>query len=197
VAGRGGDDPAAARLLAYQDPEGFQLLVDRLVETSIDYLVGQIEAGVDAVQIFDTWAGVLPDAEFRRWSVAPIARITAGVRERTPGVPVIVFPRGAGARLAWFVENGAPEALGLDWMAEAGFVSREIQPRAAVQGNVDPLVLKAGGKALDAAVDHVLEAYSAGRLIFNLGHGILPDTPIAHVEQMVARVRGGGAQGRG
>jgi uroporphyrinogen decarboxylase len=197
VAGRGGDDQAAARLLAYQDPEGFQLLVDRLVETSIDYLVGQIEAGVDAVQIFDTWAGVLPDAEFRRWSVAPIARITAGVRERTPGVPVIVFPRGAGARLAWFVENGAPEALGLDWMAEAGFVSREIQPRAAVQGNVDPLVLKAGGKALDAAVDHVLEAYSAGRLIFNLGHGILPDTPIAHVEQMVARVRGGGAQGRG
>jgi uroporphyrinogen decarboxylase len=189
VAGRGGDDQAAARLFAYRDPGGFQLLVDRLVAASIDYLIGQIEAGVDAVQIFDTWAGVLPDAEFRRWSVEPIARIIAGIRERAPGVPAIVFPRGAGARLAWFLENGAPEALGLDWMAEAGFVSREIQPRTAVQGNVDPLALKAGGKALDHAVDQAVEAYSAGRHIFNLGHGILPDTPIAHVEQLIARVR--------
>jgi uroporphyrinogen decarboxylase len=197
VAGRGGDDQAAARLFAYRDPDGFQLLVDRLVESSVDYLVGQIEAGVDAVQIFDTWAGVLPDAEFRRWSVEPIARIMAGVRQRAPGVPVIVFPRGAGSRLAWFVADGAPEAVGLDWMAEAGFVSREIQPRTAVQGNVDPLALKAGGKALDDAVDGVLEAYSKGRLIFNLGHGILPDTPVAHVEQMIARVRATGLRGPG
>ncbi len=191
VAGRGGDDQAGARLFAYRDPQGFQLLIDRLVEASIDYLVGQIEAGVDAVQIFDTWAGVLPDAEFRRWSVEPVRRIVAGVRQRAPGVPVIVFPRGAGSRLAWFVGNEPPEALGLDWMAEAGFVSREIQSRTAVQGNVDPLALKAGGSALDEAVDHSLEAYAMGRHIFNLGHGILPDTPIAHVEQMIARVRCG------
>jgi uroporphyrinogen decarboxylase len=192
VAGRGGDDQAGARLFAYRDPDGFQLLIDRLVEASIDYLAGQVAAGVEVVQIFDTWAGVLPDAEFRRWSVEPIARIVGGLRQRAPGVPVIVFPKGAGSRLTWLLE-AAPEAVGLDWAADAAFVSREIQPHTAVQGNVDPLALKAGGAALDRAVDTALDAFGDGRYIFNLGHGIQPDTPIAHVEQMVARVR---AQGR-
>lgn len=189
VAGRGGDDQVAARLFAYRDPEGFSRLIDLIVEASIAYLLGQIRAGVEAVQIFDTWAGVLPDAQFRAWSVEPIGRIVAGVKAVAPDIPVIVFPKGAGTRLAATVAGTGADAVGLDWTADAAFVTREIQPQVAVQGNVDPIALLAGGKALDAAVDATLEAYGRGRLVFNLGHGILPPTPIAHVEQMVARVR--------
>jgi uroporphyrinogen decarboxylase len=189
VAGRGGDDQAAARLFAYRDSEGFQELIDRIVAVSISYLVGQIEAGVDAVQIFDTWAGILPAPEFQRWAVEPTARIIAGVKQAAPDVPVIVFPKGAGTRLKQVVEATGADAVGLDWTADAAFVSREIQPHVAVQGNVDPLALLAGGDALDRAVDEALRAFAGGRHIFNLGHGILPPTPIAHVEQMIARVR--------
>jgi uroporphyrinogen decarboxylase len=189
VAGRGGDDQVAARLFAYRDPDGFSRLIDLIVEASIAYLLGQIRAGVEAVQIFDTWAGVLPDAQFRAWSVEPIGRIVAGVKAVAPDIPVIVFPKGAGTRLAATVAGTGADAVGLDWTADAAFVTREIQPQVAVQGNVDPIALLAGGKALDAAVDATLEAYGRGRLVFNLGHGILPPTPIAHVEQMVARVR--------
>ena len=189
VAGRGGDDQVAARLFAYRDPQGFSRLIDLIVEASIAYLLGQIRAGVEAVQIFDTWAGVLPEAQFRAWSVEPIGRIVAGVKAAAPDIPVIVFPKGAGSRLAMTVAGTGADAVGLDWTADPAFVSREIQPQVAVQGNVDPIALLAGGEALDRAVDATLEAYGPGRLIFNLGHGILPPTPIAHVERMVARVR--------
>ncbi|WP_391527485.1 uroporphyrinogen decarboxylase [Phreatobacter aquaticus] len=189
VAGRGGEDQVAARLFAYRDPEGFQLLIDRLVETSIAYLAGQVAAGADAVQIFDTWAGVLPEPEFERWCVDPVRRIVEGLRAIAPGIPVIGFPKGAGFRLKRLVEAAGVQAVGLDWTADAAFVSREIQTRVAVQGNVDPIALLAGGDALDRAVDRVLASYGAGRLIFNLGHGILPPTPIEHVERMIARVR--------
>jgi uroporphyrinogen decarboxylase len=189
VAGKGGDDQVAARLFAYRDPQGFARLIDIIVEASITYLLGQIRAGVDAVQIFDTWAGVLPADEFRRWCVEPIGRIVAGVKAAAPGIPVIVFPKGAGLRLKAVVEGTGADAVGLDWTADAGFVAQSIQPKVAVQGNVDPIALLAGGEALDRAVDATLEAYGRGRLIFNLGHGILPPTPIAHVERMVARVR--------
>lgn len=189
VAGRGGDDQVAARLFAYRDPEGFAHLIDRIVDASVEYLLGQIRAGVEAVQIFDTWAGVLPEGEFARWSVEPIARIVARVRDKAPGVPVIVFPKGAGQRLSAVVDGIGPDAVGLDWTIGADFVRRELQPRVAVQGNIDPIALLAGGEALDRAVDRALESFAAGRYIFNLGHGILPPTPIAHVERMVERVR--------
>jgi uroporphyrinogen decarboxylase len=189
IAGRGGDDQAAARLMAYRDPQAFAGLIDRLVTASVDYLSGQVRAGVDAVQIFDTWAGVLPGDEFRRWCVEPVARIVRGVKERHPDVPVIAFPKGAGTRLAVIVAETGADAVGLDWTADPDFVSREIQPRVAVQGNIDPLALLAGGAALDRAVDAALAAYGAGRYVFNLGHGILPPTPISHVEQMIRRVR--------
>jgi len=189
IAGRGGDDQLAARLFAYRDPDGFGLLIDRLVEASVTYLVGQIQAGVDAVQIFDTWAGILPAAEFRRWCVEPVARIIDGVKQAAPGVPVIVFPKGAGFRLKMTVEHSGADAVGLDWTADADFVRREIQPKVAVQGNIDPLALLAGGNALDHAVDQALTDYAGGRYVFNLGHGILPPTPIAHVERMIERVR--------
>jgi uroporphyrinogen decarboxylase len=189
VAGRGTNDQAPARLLAYRDPDLFNELIERVVFGSIAYLAGQLEAGADCVQIFDTWSGVLPPEEFDRWCIAPTERIVRGVRERVPGAKVIAFPRGAGTGLSAYAERVSVDAVGLDWMVDRTFVRDTVQRRKPVQGNLDPLVLLAGGKALDRAVDDVLAAFAGGPFIFNLGHGILPDTPIAHVERMIARVR--------
>ncbi len=190
IAGRGTADQAPAREFAYREPEAFGQLVDLLVRASVDYLVAQLEAGVDAVQIFDTWAGVLPSEQFRRWSIEPTAKIIASVRERVPGARIIGFPRGAGTSLVPYAERTGVDAVGLDWMIDAAFARDQVQSRTAVQGNLDPMVLLAGGAALDRAVDDVLEAFASGPFIFNLGHGILPTTPIVHVEQMLKRVRG-------
>ena len=189
VAGRGTPDQAPARLLAYRDPATFRRLIDILVEASSDYLVAQFAAGVDAVQVFDTWAGVLGGEEFDRWCIEPMRRIVANVRRQVPGAKIIGFPRGAGTSLARYVEGVEVDAVGLDWMIDRAFARERIQSRRPVQGNLDPLVLLAGGAALDRAVDEVLEAFAAKPFIFNLGHGILPETPIAHVERMLARVR--------
>jgi uroporphyrinogen decarboxylase len=190
VAGRGTPDQAPARLFAYRHPEAFQHLIDILAEASADYLIAQLRAGVDAVQIFDTWAGVLPPGEFQRWCVAPTRRIIADVRRAVPGAKIIGFPRGAGTNLKRYVEDLAIDAVGLDWMVDLAFARDEIQRRRPVQGNLDPLALRAGGAALDRSIDDILAALAGGPFIFNLGHGILPDTPIAHVEQMLKRVRG-------
>jgi uroporphyrinogen decarboxylase len=192
IAGRGTEDQGPSRLLAYRDPQAFSGLIDRLVDASVAYLLRQFEAGVDAVQVFDTWAGSLPPGEFERWSVEPMARIVAGIRQKRPGARIIGFPRGAGALLEGYVARTGVDAVGLDWTAPVDFVRERVQPRVAVQGNVDPLALIAGGAALDEAVDHALEAWGAGRYIFNLGHGIRPETPVAHVERMLKRVRNGG-----
>jgi uroporphyrinogen decarboxylase len=189
VAGRGTPDQAPARLLAYREPAAFTALIDLLVEASSEYLVGQFAAGVDAVQLFDTWAGVLAGEDFDRWCIEPARRIVANVRSRVPGARIIGFPRGAGTSLQRYVEQVPVDAVGLDWMIDRAFAREQIQSRRAVQGNLDPLVLLAGGSALDRAVDTVLEAFASGPFIFNLGHGILPETPIAHVQQMLARVR--------
>jgi uroporphyrinogen decarboxylase len=191
IAGHGTPDQASARLYAYRDPVGFGRLIDRLVEASIAYLVEQFRAGVDAVQVFDTWAGVLPPEEFTRWCITPTLRIVTGVREQVAAAKFIGFPRGVGALLASYVDQVPVEAVGVDWMADREFVRAHIQNRRAVQGNLDPLVLLAGGAALDRGVDEVLAAFADAPFIFNLGHGILPDTPIAHVERMLARVRSG------
>jgi uroporphyrinogen decarboxylase len=191
VAGEGTSDQAPARMLAYREPELFGRLIDRLVEASIVYLSAQLKAGADCVQIFDTWAGVLPPDEFERWSIVPTRRIVDGVRARVPTAKVIGFPRGAGAKLERYVEATGVNAVGLDWTADLDFVRECVQSRKPVQGNVDPFALLAGGDALDRAVDQVLRTLRSGPLIFNLGHGILPETPIAHVEQMLKRVRGG------
>lgn len=189
VAGHGTPDQAPARLLAYREPEVFQRLIDRLVTCSITYLHNQIRAGADAVQLFDTWAGVLPPEEFRRWCLEPAARIAEGLRRLVPGARIIGFPRGAGAGLADYVAQVPVNAVSVDWAVDRTVVRERIQPKVAIQGNLDPLALLAGGDALDRSVDAVLEAFSAGRFIFNLGHGILPETPLAHVERMLARVR--------
>ncbi|WP_284270705.1 uroporphyrinogen decarboxylase [Bradyrhizobium iriomotense] len=190
VAGHGTPDQAPARMMAYRHPEAFAKIIDTLVENSIDYLLGQLAAGADALQIFDTWAGVLPPAEFARWSVEPTRRIVEGVRAKAPNARIIGFPRGAGALLPGYVEATGVNAVSIDWTAEPAFIRERVQSRVAVQGNLDPLVLITGGDALNRAVDEVLANFAMGRLIFNLGHGIQPETPIAHVEQMLKRVRG-------
>jgi uroporphyrinogen decarboxylase len=190
VAGRGTPDQAPARLLAYRDPQAFAALIDVLVEASTEYLARQLDAGVDAVQIFDTWAGVLAGETFDRWCIEPVRRIVDSLRKRRPGARIIGFPRGAGTSLPRYVDQVGVDAVGLDWMIDRVFARDQIQSRRPVQGNLDPLVLLAGGVALDRAVDDVLGAFSGRPFIFNLGHGILPETPIAHVEQMLARVRG-------
>jgi uroporphyrinogen decarboxylase len=189
VAGRGTPDQAPARNRAYGDPSGFGRLIDRLVAASVEYLVRQFRAGVDAVQIFDTWAGTLPPEEFRRWCIEPIARIVTGVRSAIPDAPIIGFPRGAGSSLPAYVSAVNVNAVGLDWMIDREFARAQVPGSVALQGNLDPLVLCAGGSALDAAVDAVMAAFAGRPFIFNLGHGILPETPIAHVERMLARVR--------
>jgi uroporphyrinogen decarboxylase len=189
VAGQGTPDQAPARMMAYRHPEAFSNIIDVLVENSIEYLIGQLKAGADALQIFDTWAGVLPASEFVRWSIEPARRIVEGVRKQAPDAKIIGFPRGAGALLPSYVEATGINAVSIDWAAEPSLIRERVQNRVAVQGNLDPLVLIAGGAALDRAVDEVLVNYGKGRLIFNLGHGIQPQTPIAHVEQMLRRVR--------
>jgi len=190
VAGHGTPDQVPARMFAYRHPEAFARLIDILVEASTQYLIRQLGAGVDAVQIFDTWAGVLPPEEFERWCIAPTQRIVNDVRRAVPSAKIIGFPRGAGTKLTRYVDETGVDAVGLDWMIDLGFACEQIQRRRPVQGNLDPLALRAGGAALDRGVDAILAALSGGPFIFNLGHGILPDTPIAHVEQMLKRVRG-------
>jgi uroporphyrinogen decarboxylase len=190
IAGQGTPDQAPARLFAYREPAAFAALIDILVVASAAYLVRQLQAGADAVQIFDTWAGVLPPEEFIRWCIEPTRRIVAKVRAQIPGAKVIGFPRGAGTLLARYVEEIPVDAVGLDWIVDRGFVRDRVQTRVAVQGNLDPLVLVAGGAALDRGVDAVLDAFAGRPFIFNLGHGIVPETPIAHVETMLKRIRG-------
>ena len=190
IAGFGTPDQFPARIFAYRYPQAFAELIDLLVKASVEYLVRQFEAGVDAVQIFDTWAGILPTAEFQRWCIEPTARIVAAVRQRVPTARIIGFPRGAGTELSNYLAAVPVDAVGLDWMIDLVFARQHVQSRRPVQGNLDPLALLVGGRALDSAVDAILNAFMQGPFIFNLGHGVLPDTPVEHVEQLVSRVRG-------
>jgi uroporphyrinogen decarboxylase len=190
VAGQGTPDQAPAKTLAAQAPEAFQHVIDCLVDASVEYLARQLEAGAEVVQIFDTWAGSLPPQDFERWCVQPTKRLIAKLRAKHPGTKVIGFPRGAGKNIPRYAAETGVDAVSLESDIDRGFAREQIQSRMPVQGNVDPLLLREGGAALDREVDAVLAAFSAGPFIFNLGHGILPDTPIAHVEQMLKRVRG-------
>jgi uroporphyrinogen decarboxylase len=190
VGGSGSPDQAAARLFAYRDPEGFGALIRLLVEASVDHLVAQLEAGADAVQIFDSWAGVLPPEEFARWCTAPIAAIVAGVRARKPGARIIAFPRAAGTKLGDFVKAVPANGIGLDTAEDRRAAIGIVSPSIALQGNIDPLALVIGGAALDRAVDAVLGDFSGRAAIVNLGHGVRQETPPEHVERLVRRVRG-------
>jgi uroporphyrinogen decarboxylase len=192
VAGRGSTDQAAARLWAYRDAGGFAALIDLLAATSIDYLDGQVRAGADVLQIFDTWAGALPEPEFERWVVAPTRRIVTELKRRHPSVPIIGFPRGAGAKSAHYLEATGVDGLGCDTGVPLDQMRALSEGGKAVQGNLDPLLLVAGGPALDARVRETLATMRGAPFIFNLGHGIVPETPPEHVARLVALVRNPG-----
>jgi uroporphyrinogen decarboxylase len=191
VAGQGSKDQGAARRLAYADPARFGTIVDAIVDATVPYLVGQIDAGVDAVQLFDSWAGSLSPAQFEQWVIAPNRRIVERLRAERPGVPIIGFPKGAGAKLPDYARGTGVDAVGLDETVDPHWANEALPKGLPVQGNLDPMALIAGGKALDDAIDSILAAFPARPHIFNLGHGILPDTPIAHVEHMIRRAGGG------
>lgn len=188
VAGQGSKDQAAARRMAYAEPERFNAIIDAIVDATVPYLIGQIDAGVDAVQLFDSWAGSLSPQQFARWVIAPNHAIVEQVRAARPGVPIIGFPKGAGAKLVDYARETGVDALGLDETIDPDWANAALPEGLPVQGNLDPLVLIAGGKALDDAIDAILAAFPTRPHIFNLGHGITPETPIAHVEQMLKRL---------
>jgi len=188
IAGHGTPDQAPARLFAYREPAAFEQLLKVLADHSAAYLIRQIEAGADVVQIFDSWSGVLDDASFDQFCVWPVAEIVRQVRAVHPGVPIIGFPKGAGARYRTYRQKTGVTALGIDWTVPLA-AAKDLQRSGAVQGNLDPLRLVAGGKALSDGVETILKTLGDGPLIFNLGHGITPETPIAHVEAMVKQVR--------
>ena len=188
IAGHGTPDQAPARLFGYRHPEAMQVLLDLLARQSADYLIRQIDAGADAVQIFDSWSGVLDEACFLNYCVRPMAEIVRRVRAVHPDTPIIGFPKGAGSLYDGYKAATGVTALGLDWSVPLSQAKR-LQEHGAVQGNLDPLRLVAGGVALDDGVDAILRELGSGPLIFNLGHGITPEAPIAHVERMVARIR--------
>jgi uroporphyrinogen decarboxylase len=190
VGGEGSSDQAAARRFAYNDPAGFQKLIDVLVDTSVDYLSQQISAGADTVMVFDSWAGTLPDREFAKWVTAPTARLVRDLKKLHPDVPVIGFPRGAGSNALGFVKETGVRGVGCDTAMPLDDMRRlAAESGIAVQGNVDPLLLVAGGDALDRRIDDTLEAMQGLPHIFNLGHGIVPDTPPENVGRLVERVR--------
>ena len=188
IAGHGTPDQAPARLFAYREPEAMKKLLAVLADHSAAYLIRQIEAGADVVQIFDSWSGVLDEATFETCCVKPVAEIVRKVKAVYPDVPIIGFPKGAGAQLDAYRQRTGVNGLGLDWTVPLS-QARQLQAEGAVQGNLDPLRLVAGGRALEEGVDAILKALGAGPLIFNLGHGITPETPVAHVEAMVKQVR--------
>jgi uroporphyrinogen decarboxylase len=190
VAGRGTKDHAAARQLAAQEPELFGEIINRLVAATADHLIGQIRAGADVVQIFDTWAGALDPEGFERWCLQPTIEIIRRVRSAKPDALIIVFPKGVLIDQAeHLVRASGADAVGLDSDANRALAYKHLKPLCAIQGNLDPQTLIEGGAALDQAVDAVKKDFRGARHIFNLGHGIRPETPIAHVERMIARVR--------
>lgn len=190
IAGRGTTDQAPARTFAIENATAFARLIEVLIEASVTYLVGQIEAGADVVQIFDTWAGVLGEEDFERWSVGPTAAIVARVKAAAPGVRVIGFPRWAGLNYERYVAGTGVDGVSIDWTVPLWFARERLQTKVTVQGNLDPMALAVGGDQLDRAIDRILAELAHGRLVFNLGHGIVPQTPVAHVERLVERVRG-------
>ncbi|MGQ0278603.1 uroporphyrinogen decarboxylase [Sphingopyxis sp. Q841] len=190
VAGQGSKDQAAARRMALSDPVAFGAIIDAIVDLSVTYLSGQIEQGVEAVQLFDSWAGSLSPAEFERWVIAPNAEIVRQLKALHPNTPIIGFPKGAGGKLAAYARGVGADAIGLDETVDPAWANDDLPDHLPVQGNLDPLALVAGGPALDAAIDRILAAFPERPHIFNLGHGIVPDTPIAHVEHLIRRVRG-------
>ena len=190
VAGQGSKDHEATRTLAYRDPQAFREIIMAVAALTVDYLVGQIDAGVEAVQLFDSWAGSVSPAQFATWVVEPNAWIVGELRARRPGVPIIGFPKGAGGKLPFYARGTGVDAIGLDETVDPHWAHANLPPELPVQGNLDPLALLAGGAALERAVTGILAAFPDRPHVFNLGHGIGQHTPIAHVEALLAMLRG-------
>ncbi len=189
IAGRGTPDQAPARLFAYRHPRAFEHLLMLLADVSADYLVAQIDAGADAVQIFDSWAGVLGEKEFEAFAIRPVARMIASIRARRPQARIIAFAKGAGYMLKTYRQKTGADAIGLDWSVPLAFAA-ELQKDGAVQGNLDPMRVVAGGRSLEEGIDDILQVLGNGPLIFNLGHGITPQADPENVRRLVERVRG-------
>ncbi len=190
VAGEGSRDQHETRALAYRDPAAFQAIIDAIVAVTVDYLVGQAQAGAEAVQLFDSWAGSLAPAEFDRWVIAPTAAIIAALRVRAPGLPIIGFPKGAGEKLPAYAAETGVDAIGLDETIDPVWAARALPPGMPVQGNLDPLLLLAGGAELERQARLILDCFADRPHVFNLGHGIGQHTPVEHVEQLLGIVRG-------
>jgi uroporphyrinogen decarboxylase len=192
IAGQGSRDQSEARRLAYTDPGKVAAILDLIATTTVDYLSHQIEAGVDAVQLFDSWSGSLAPAQFEAFVIKPTAWIVDQLKRRHPGVPVIGFPKGAGGKLGAYARETGIDAIGLDETVDPVWAAKELPPQMPVQGNLDPLALIAGGEQMRTSVTRIIDALGDRPHIFNLGHGIQQDTPIAHVEELIAMVRGEG-----
>ena len=190
VAGQGSKEQAPARQLAYRDPARFQAIIDRIVESTIDYLDGQVEAGAQALQVFDSWSGSLAPDEFERWVIAPTAQIVSEMKRRRPDTPIIGFPKGAGAKLPAYVRETGVDAVGLDETVDPRWAHDVLPDGLPVQGNFDPQLLLSGSDRIESSAREILDALAGRPHIFNLGHGIDRFTPIENVERLVAAVKG-------
>jgi uroporphyrinogen decarboxylase len=190
IAGQGSRDQAESRRLGYADPERLKAVIERIEDVTFDYLSGQIGAGAEAVQLFDSWAGSLSPSQFEQWVIAPTARLVKRLRDTHADVPVIGFPKGAGGKIRAYADETGVNCVGLDETVDPAWADRELPPNMPVQGNLDPLVLLAGGEQMREAATRIIDAFRGRPHIFNLGHGILPDTPVEHVEQLVRHVKG-------
>ena len=190
IQGTGGRDFIIARRMVHEEPELFARLMDMLIESTVEYLAAQIEAGAEAVQIFDSWAGVLAEPECRRWSLVPLNRVVSGLKAVHPQVPIIIFPKGAGLLYRDFAVSSGASALSLDSGLPLDWAAAQLQSHLALQGNLDPVLLLAGSTAMLGEASRILETLGRGPFIFNLSHGILPETPVAHVVELVEQVRG-------
>lgn len=191
VEGRGSKDYINIKKWMYGDPAGFSALIDILVEATIAYLSKQVEAGAEVIQIFDTWAGVLPDDEFRKWVLGPTKRIVEGLRHQYPELPVIGFPKGVGGNIIDFVVETGVTAVSLDTGTPLDWAARNVQTKVPVQGNLDPILLVQGGAAMENRITEIINRMSSAPFIFNLGHGIIPQTPPEHVGALSQLIRDG------
>ena len=189
VEGSGSRDYPNAKGWALGEPDTFQSLINLLVDATSAYLIRQVEAGAEVLQLFDTWAGVLPKHAFDRFSMEPICEISRRIKEVYPDIPVIAFPRGASLYLPTLAQRSEIDAIGIDYATDVNWAAAELQPYAAVQGNFDPVLLMTGGQQLETCARGIVDALSGGGHVFNLGHGILPTTPIENVERLIEAVR--------
>jgi uroporphyrinogen decarboxylase len=189
IEGSGSRDFAKVKTWAYREPASFGRLIDLLVDAVVDHLSNQIEAGADAVQLFDSWAGILPEDQLIGWSLEPMVRIAHAVRARHPKTPIIAFPRAVGPSALMYRRPDAFAALSIDTGIGAQWAAQELQPHICLQGNLDPIMLVAGGTALEREATRILDKLGHGPFVFNLGHGVVPQTPPDHVAQLVEIVR--------